>query len=104
MCTPEYLLGTEASIPKPFKFEGFWTRNESCSAVVATARARHFSGTPGKIMFDKLRAVRGAIKKWNRPTYGNIHVSIKEQIGIFQNAEPSIENLGRESMLMIELD
>lgn len=47
------LLGSMENVPRPFKFEAFWLRNESCMDVVSVAWRSLSAACPEKALFKK---------------------------------------------------
>ncbi|MQM17125.1 hypothetical protein Taro_050093 [Colocasia esculenta] len=67
---------TEDSVvggPKPFKFYNMWAQHDSFRSIVQRAWKTHFQGTPLFVLCKKLRAVKLALKVWNREEFGPIH-------------------------------
>lgn len=98
-------IGVEISVPKSFKFEGFWM--SLVSILWLLLGNQHIPDSPGRILFQKIRAVRFALRKGNKTHFGNIHNAInstKEQILLSLLGVPSKENLHWERLLMLELD
>lgn len=57
--------GNETSVPKSFKFEIFWIREDSCFDVVAKALVVKVDGDADLILLKKIRATRFALRRWN---------------------------------------
>lgn len=95
------------NVPRPFKFEAFWLRNESCMDVVSVAWRSVSAASPEKALFKKIRATRFALRKWNKRSFGNIHMElnrVKEQLEYFQNSAPTSSNLHMAQQLAVALD
>jgi hypothetical protein len=66
---------------KSFKFENMWLKEEGfVERVRGWWALYHFQGTPSFILAKKLRALKGDIKTWNRPVFGNVGALIKERV------------------------
>lgn len=92
---------------KGFKFEKFWIQDESCFGLVADVWRQKRAGSPAWVLFQKIRAVKGALRLWNKQVFGNIHLSLqamKDQLQCYQEAEPTSQNLWMELCLILELD
>jgi hypothetical protein len=74
------LLSTKGSyqnIPKPFRFEAFWTRGKSSFSVVAEAWLAKVKGSPAFSLSRKWKNTKIALKSWNHHHFGNIQANIK---------------------------
>jgi exonuclease III len=58
---------------KPFKFESFWTRDNSSHLVIASAWNQPVIGSTAISLSKKLKYSKSALKKWNVDHFGNIH-------------------------------
>jgi hypothetical protein len=64
-------MGTYQNLPKPFRFEAFWTRDKSSFLIVAEAwLARVGAGSPAFSLSRKWRNTKLALKDWNTITLG----------------------------------
>jgi hypothetical protein len=68
---PSYL-----SLPRPFRFEEFWTFDASCNFVISSAWVNNFHGSSAFILSKKLKATKSALKVWNSNHFGKIHKKI----------------------------
>lgn len=101
------LFGSEALVAKGFKFEKFWVWEDYCFGLVADTWHQYREGSPAWVLFSKIRAVREALRLWNKNVFGDIHLTIKlvkEQLCRFQEAEPTPQNLWQEKCLLLDLD
>ena len=74
------LLSTEGSyrnLPKPFRFEVFWTRDQSSHLVVAGAWLDEVEGSPAFSLSRKWKKTKDALKFWNVHHFGHIQMQIK---------------------------
>jgi hypothetical protein len=62
-----------SSHPKPFKFESFWTRDNTSHLVIASAWNQPFLGLAAIFLSKKIKCTKIALKKWNVDHFGNIH-------------------------------
>jgi hypothetical protein len=58
--------GSYQNIPKPFRFEAFWTRDKSSHDVVAQAWLSDVEGSPAFSLSRKWKNTKGALKVWNQ--------------------------------------
>jgi hypothetical protein len=82
-------------IPRPFRFEEFWTRDPTCSQVIDEAWRVVINGNPAFCLVKKLNHTRAALKKWNNLHFGHIQTQIKEafaQLDSIQKCSPSGSN------------
>jgi hypothetical protein len=103
------LISTEGSyrnLPKPFRFEAFWTRDQSSHSVVALAWLPEVEGSPAFSLSRKWKSTKSALKIWNQHHFGHIQHKIKTlmtDIGVIQSSPHSPVNAARESVLQAEL-
>jgi hypothetical protein len=74
------LLNTNTSssfLPRPFKFEEFWTYDPTCGLVIEAAWKYKAYGSAALCLVKKLNQIRAALKRWNSLHFGNIQVKIK---------------------------
>ncbi|XP_059431454.1 uncharacterized protein LOC132164953 [Corylus avellana] len=101
------LLSTEGSyqnIPKPFRFEAFWTRKGP--VLVAEAWLAEVEGSPAFSLSRKWKNTKIALKSWNHQHFGNIQAKIKSlmaEISIIHSCPHSSTNSDREAVLQKNL-
>jgi len=87
------LLNTSSSnshLPTPFRFEEFWTKDPSCSEVIASAWRPNVVGTSYFILAQKLKSTKAALKVWNSIYVGNIQHRIHtllSQLDVLQRSQ-----------------
>jgi hypothetical protein len=62
-------------LPRPFRFEEFWTRDPTCGTVIKEASSSAIIGSPTYCLVRKLKNTNNkkrAIKFWNKHHFGNI--------------------------------
>jgi hypothetical protein len=69
--------GSYRNLPKPFRFEAFWTRDHSSHSVVAGAWLVDEEGSPAFSLSRKWRRTKVALKSWNVLHFGHIQSKIK---------------------------
>jgi hypothetical protein len=84
--------GNSPNIPKPFKFEAFWTRDIASHAVIAEAWNYPYNGSPAFALSRKLKASKASLKSWNIHQFGNIHHKIKFLLAELNNIQCSTPN------------
>jgi hypothetical protein len=80
-------ISTPYSLPKPFRFEKFWTKHPECRSVILVAWDSFISGSSAFILAKKLKSTKHALKIWNNLFFGNIQKninSISQQIDDIQ--------------------
>ena len=99
------LLSTDVSyrnLPKPFRFEVFWTRDQSSHSVVVGAWLVDVEGSPAFFLSRKWKKTKDALKFWNSHHFRHIQTQIKSlmvQIGDIQSIPHSFSNVAREAVL-----
>ncbi|XP_059437358.1 uncharacterized protein LOC132170396 [Corylus avellana] len=94
--------GSYRNLPKPFRFEAFWTRDNSSHAVVAEAWLGEVEGSPAFSLSRKWKNTKGALKFWNQHHFGHIQQKIKSlmaDISVIQSSPHSSANAAREQVL-----
>jgi hypothetical protein len=99
--------GTYQNIPKPFRFEVFWTRDQSRHSVVAKALLPLVEGSPAFSLSKKWKNTKNALKSWNQIHFGNSQAKIKSlmaDISDIQSFYPhSSVNASRKVVLQVAL-
>jgi hypothetical protein len=67
-------------LPRPFRFEEFWSKDPSCGKTIETAWKRPVFGNPSSILPKKLTITKKALLKWNHTHFGKIHQKIKANL------------------------
>ena len=104
------ILDTSApdlSLPRPFRFEEFWTFDASCDYVISSAWMNSIAGSPQSILSKKLQSTKSALKTWNYNHFGNIQKRIPSslrQLDLVQQSTPSAFSLNQEVVLQKTLD
>jgi hypothetical protein len=101
------IAAPDLSLPRPFRFEEFWTFDPSCSRVVSNAWVKSFHGSPDYILSKKLKATKAALEVWNSTRFGNIKKRIAStlcQLDVIQQSMPSAHSFGQELNLQLNLD
>jgi hypothetical protein len=94
--------GSYRNIPKPFRFEAFWTRDKSSHAIVAEAWLVEVEGSPAFSLSKKWKNTKCALKSWNHHHFGIIQTkinSLMSDISLIQSASHSSVNASREMVL-----
>jgi hypothetical protein len=71
------LLSTDGSyrnLPKPFRFEAFWTCDQSSHSIVAGAWLVDVKGSPAFSLSRKWKKTKDALKFWNSHHLGHIQM------------------------------
>jgi hypothetical protein len=76
----------DLTLPRPFRFEEFWTFDASCNSVISRAWVKKFQGSCAFILLKKLKATKSALKFWNSQHFGNIQKSLIGHITKFCSA------------------
>jgi hypothetical protein len=77
---------SDLALPRPFKFEEFWTYDPSCGSTISSAWNNYFRGflpPPPPLPFilsKKLKSTKSALKYWNYNHFGNIQKRIANSL------------------------
>ncbi|GLT69444.1 hypothetical protein SLA2020_415930 [Shorea laevis] len=99
-------LGNYQNLPKPFRFEAFWTRDKSSFSIVARAWLVDGLGSPAFSLSRKWRSTKLALKDWNHHHFGHIQTRIKaimSDISEIQSSPYSSINAAKEVILQEDL-
>jgi hypothetical protein len=94
-------------LPRPFRFEAFWTRDPTCGIVINEAWSALIAGSPSFCLLQKLKITKAAIKYWNKHYFENINNKLDCTLSLLdkvQQAPPSDSNLAMELHLQELLD
>jgi hypothetical protein len=100
------MAGSYRNLPKPFRFEAFWTRDQFSHYVVALAWLPEVEGSPAFSLSRKWKSTKNALKIWNQHHFGHIQNKIKAlmtDIGAIQSSPHSPDNAAKESVLQAKL-
>jgi hypothetical protein len=98
---------TSCFLPKPFRFEEFWSNDSSCGQVIETAWHKFIPNHSAVCLPKKLNNTKFALLKWNSLHFGNIHKKIKETLNLIdsvQQVSPSSSSFELEVNLKLDLD
>jgi exonuclease III len=77
------------SLPRPFRFEEFWTRDPSCRVVISEAWSIAPYGSPSFCLTKKLKNTKRALKYWNHHYFGDIHAKIVSTLKLLDDTQQS---------------
>lgn len=97
---------------RPFRFENMWLKAEGFTEKVQSWwDSYQVDGTPSYIFAQKLKALKGDLKKWNETEFGNINLQKKQLqadlrvLDEMEDVRPlTIEEKGKREGLIVELD
>jgi hypothetical protein len=95
------------SLPRPFRFEEFWTHDPTCGIVIEEAWSSIISRSPSYCLAKKLKLTKSTIKYWNKHYFRDIKTKLNNTLyllDIAQQAPPSDSNLALELHLQNILD
>jgi hypothetical protein len=94
------------SLPRPFRFEDFWTRDPTCGIVIEEAWSTPVAGSPSFCLSQKLKLTKTAIKQWNKQYFGDITTKLNSTLAFLDLVQqaPSDSNLALELHLQNLLD
>lgn len=90
------------SLPRPFRFEDFWTRDPTCGIVIEEAWSTPVAGSPSFCLSQKLKFTKTAIKQWNKQYFRDITTKLNSTLAFFdlvQQAPSSDEYPKQEESL-----
>lgn len=99
-------IGTYRNIPKPFRFEAFWVRDNSSHSVVAKAWLSEVEGSPAFSLSRKWKKTKDDLKSWNIHHFRHIQEKIKSlmsDINVIQSSPHSPSNAAKEAVLQDSL-
>jgi hypothetical protein len=103
-------LNTNSSfcfLPRPLRFEEFWTKDSSCGMVIEFASQKFVPPNPNFCLPKNLENTKVALLKWNSLHFGNIHKKIKETFNLIdtvQQTSPFQTTFELEISLKLDLE
>ncbi|XP_059454884.1 uncharacterized protein LOC132185076 [Corylus avellana] len=97
---------TYRNLPKPFRFEAFWTKDKSSHGVVAEAWLGEVEGSLAFSLSRKWKNTKNALKNWNHHHFGHIQHKIKSlmaDISVIQSIPHFVGNAATEQVLQEDL-
>lgn len=94
--------GGPYTLPKPFRFEAFWIREKTSAHIVAEAWNTPVVGSPAFKLCQKVKAVKQALRIWNKHHFGIIQDNIRQilhSIDEVQQLPATLENRTYEDNL-----
>ena len=70
----------DLSLPRPFRFEEFWTYDVTCGSVISFAWNPCFTGSLYVVLSKNLKAIKSALRSWNHTHFGNIQRRIASSL------------------------
>jgi len=95
------------TLPKPFQFEEFWTRDPTCEVVIQEAWSTPIEGSSSYCLSKKLKITKHSIQYWNKHYFGDIRSKLDRTLKLIdavQRDYPSDSNLALELHLHYLVD
>jgi len=70
------------SLPRPFRFKEFWTRDPTCGIVIEEAWSNLILGSPSYCLANKLKLTKTTIKYWNKHYFGDIRTKVDKTLSL----------------------
>jgi hypothetical protein len=70
------------SLPRPFRFEAFWTKDPTCGIVIEEAWSPFIASSPSFCLTKKLKLTKAAIKFWNKHYFGIIKSKLDNTLSL----------------------
>jgi hypothetical protein len=83
------MVPTDLTLPRPFRFEEFWTYDPSCGSTISSAWSSTLLGSPPFILSKKLKSTKLALKAWNSSYFGNIQRRIAHTLNHLEKVQQS---------------
>jgi hypothetical protein len=87
------------SLPRPFRFEEFWTRDQTYGIVIEEAWSHFIPGFPSYCLTKKLKLTK-EVKFWNKYYIGNIKSKLDSTLSLLDNVQQAPHS---DSNLAMEL-
>ncbi|KAF9595957.1 hypothetical protein IFM89_006703 [Coptis chinensis] len=89
-------MGGSISIPLPknipFKFFNMWCTHPNFKEVVLDSWQTPIMGHSIFILTQKLKRLKGVLKKWNKDTFGNIKFKVEAETKKLEHMHEQFEN------------
>jgi hypothetical protein len=89
--------------PKPFRFNNHWLSNKDLPILVKGEwESYQVGGWMGYVLKEKLKRLKGALKKWNKEVYGNVDSKIAVLIDDIEELDlkGEVEGLSEDELLL----
>jgi len=83
-----------------FKFMKMWISHPDCRNVIEQAWNINVVGCPMYILSQKLKMLKEKLKVWNKETFGDIHLQVKNATAQLDAIQAEINRDGHTDMLM----
>ena len=88
--------------PRPFRFMSMWTTHPTFKDLVSSIWSQPVCGPPLVRVTSKLKAVKSALKTWNKEVFGNMAINISKAKDHLQHIQLRISNEGFSDDLFAE--
>ncbi|XVE77551.1 hypothetical protein DITRI_Ditri13aG0072400 [Diplodiscus trichospermus] len=78
--------------PRPFPFHGMWTKHKDFLSFVASKWSASLQGNPLHVFIMKLKALKQALKIWNKDVFWDINVKVKEDMENLNRVQCQLSN------------
>jgi hypothetical protein len=83
---------------RPFRFENMWLKSEGfVERVKGWWQSYPFHGTSSYVLAQKLKALKGDLKKWNEECFGNVAVKSHQLLAELRVLETVVESCSLSS-------
>jgi hypothetical protein len=94
-------------LPRPFRFEEFWSKDPTCGLVIDVAWKVPTIGSLAHCLVKKLLHTKASLKRWNYLHFGNIQAKIKSimvKLDNIQKSPPSLSSFSTETSFKASLN
>jgi hypothetical protein len=75
------------SLPRPFRFEEFWSRDPSCGVVITEAWSLAITSSASFCLTKKLKHTKKALKYWNKHFFGDIRSKLDYTLQLLDSTQ-----------------
>ncbi|KAK3217929.1 hypothetical protein Dsin_011899 [Dipteronia sinensis] len=95
------LSDIETISPMPFRFQSMWLDHPDFMALVRRIWSSSFVGTPPRVVINKLKLLKNALKTWNWEVFGDLNSNITRKSAELQSIQLQMSNLGFSEELFL---
>ena len=77
-----------------------WISHPDCNKVIEQAWSNNVVGCPMYVLSQKLKMLKEKLKVWNKESFGNIHMQVKDATAKLDAIQEEIDRDGHTDMLM----
>lgn len=91
---------TPTTFTSQFRFMKMWSHHSDCQKLIEDTWNIQVLGSPMFVLSHKLKTLKERLKIWNRETFGNVHVMVKDAENNLKDLQECIDVNGHKDLLL----